>query len=61
MCALSTTTESPQELLIRTFVPESIQVRGGKEYGRSLLTQMIESDTAVMDHEDTIEILYFRD
>lgn len=42
MFALSATTESsPQELLIRTFVPESIQDLGGKRYRRSLVTQMI--------------------
>lgn len=62
MRVLSSTTESsPQELLIRTFVLESIQAQGGKGFGRSLVTQIIESDTAVMDHGDTIEIVYFRD
>jgi len=62
MRVLSSTTESSlQKLLIRTFVPESIQAQGGKGFERSLVTQMIESDTAVMDHGDTIEILYFRD
>lgn len=61
-CVLSSTSESsPQELLIRTFVHESIQTQDGKGFERSLVTQIIESDTTVMDHEDTIEILYFRD